>query len=105
MTTEEAIIRLNSLVNSITYTNMLLSWAYILSEDVTAIKMAIKALSEQGQLKQKLGKWVDDGDPLSWVCSECGYRVARYNDTPYCPNCGVKMINLRGEQNDEQRSD
>lgn len=57
-------------------------------------------MCEQAQPKQKLGKWVDDGDPLSWVCSECGYRVARYNNTPYCPNCGVKMINARGEQDE-----
>ena len=43
------------------------------------------------QPKQNLGKWVDDGDPLNWVCSECGYRVAKYNNTPYCPNCGKYM--------------
>lgn len=49
------------------------------------------------QQKQKLGKWVDDGDPLTWACSECGYRVARYNNTPYCPRCGV---NTRGEQDE-----
>jgi hypothetical protein len=53
------------------------------------------------QSEQKLGKWVDDGDPLSWVCSECGYRVARYNNTPHCPNCGVKMINASGEQDEK----
>lgn len=49
------------------------------------------------QPKQKPEKWVDDGDPLTWVCSECGYRVVRYNNTPYCPNCGADM---RGEQDE-----
>lgn len=58
-------------------------------------------MCEQAQPEQKLGKWVDDGDPLNWVCSECGYRVFRYNNTPYCPNCGADM---RGEQDDEQAS-
>lgn len=43
------------------------------------------------QPEQKLGKWIDDGDSLTWVCSECGYRVARYNNTPYCHNCGADM--------------
>lgn len=36
----------------------------------------------------KRGKWVDDGDPLTLICDQCGYRVARYNNTNFCPNCG-----------------
>lgn len=36
----------------------------------------------------KMGKWVDDGDPLMITCENCGYGVARYNNTPFCPNCG-----------------
>ena len=51
MTTEEAITRLNSLLDSVTYTNILSSWTNILSEDIVAIKMAIKALSEQEEQK------------------------------------------------------
>ena len=39
----------------------------------------------------KTGKWVDDGDPLMLKCSNCGYGVMRYNNTPFCPNCGAKM--------------
>ena len=48
---------------------------------------------ERGKItsSSKFGKWIDDGDPLTWICSECGYRVARYNNTPYCPNCKVNM--------------
>lgn len=37
------------------------------------------------------GKWVDDGDPLTLICDQCGYRVARYNNTNFCPNCGADM--------------
>lgn len=39
----------------------------------------------------KTGKWVDDGDPLMFTCGNCGYGVMRYNNTPFCPNCGAKM--------------
>ena len=38
----------------------------------------------------KHGYWADT-DPLEWACSVCGYRVKRWNSTPYCPNCGAKM--------------
>ena len=58
MTTEEAITRLNSLLDSITNVyiffskkNMFSSRTNILSEDTIAIKMAIKALSEQEEQK------------------------------------------------------
>lgn len=37
------------------------------------------------------GKWIDEGDPLTLRCSKCDYRVARYNNTNYCPNCGADM--------------
>lgn len=39
----------------------------------------------------KKGHWVDDGDPSEWVCSECGYRVERHNNTPFCHHCGADM--------------
>ena len=39
----------------------------------------------------KKGKWVDDGDPLMLTCGNCGYGVMRYNNTPFCPNCGTDM--------------
>ena len=40
----------------------------------------------------KHGRWIyEDSDPVTMPCSECGYRVYRYNNTHYCPNCGSKM--------------
>lgn len=38
----------------------------------------------------KMGKWIDNGDPLTITCGKCGYDVARYNNTPFCPNCGER---------------
>ena len=35
--------------------------------------------------EQKLGHWIDDH------CSECGYGVLPWNNTPFCPRCGAKM--------------
>ena len=38
------------------------------------------------------GRWIyENDDPLKIPCSICGYQVFRYNNTPYCPNCGAKM--------------
>lgn len=38
------------------------------------------------------GRWVyEHGDPVMMPCSVCGYRVFRYNNTRYCPNCGARM--------------
>ena len=45
----------------------------------------------------KRGKWVDDGDPLMLTCGNCGYGVMRYNNTPFCPNCGAKMEDSEDE--------
>ena len=36
------------------------------------------------------GKWIDV-NPIKWECSECGDLVYRYNNSPFCPNCGAKM--------------
>lgn len=43
------------------------------------------------QPERKRGRWIDDGDPFMWECGCCGYRVKRYNNTRYCPNCGADM--------------
>lgn len=44
------------------------------------------------------GRWVyEHGDPVMMPCSVCGYRVFRYNNTRYCPNCGARMD---GDDND-----
>lgn len=53
-----------------------------------AMECAIKAL---GEPERKMGKWVDDGDPLMITCGNCGYGVKRYNNTPFCPHCGARM--------------
>lgn len=41
-------------------------------------------------LSPKQGRWIDT-DPAAWECSVCHYKVARYNNTSYCPACGAKM--------------
>ena len=38
----------------------------------------------------KHGEWIDI-NIAEWQCSECNYRVERWNNTPYCPGCGTKM--------------
>lgn len=45
------------------------------------------------------GRWVyEHSDPIMLLCSVCGYRVFRYNNTRYCPNCGARMD---GDNDDE----
>lgn len=40
----------------------------------------------------KYGRWLyEDFDPVMMPCSKCRYRVYRYNNTPYCPQCSAKM--------------
>ena len=51
---------------------------------------AIKAIEQLPPAEPKTGKWVDDGDPLMLTCENCGYGVMRYNNTPFCQNCGEK---------------
>lgn len=43
------------------------------------------------------GEWIDDS-PTSWKCSCCGYGVNRWNNTPFCPNCGIKVQHTEKEQ-------
>ena len=38
----------------------------------------------------KHGHWIDL-NITEWQCSECKYRVERWNNTPHCPDCGTKM--------------
>ena len=48
-------------------------------------------------------RWLyEHGDPAMLPCSACGYKVYRYNNTPYCPHCGAKMD---GERRDEDGKD
>ena len=46
---------------------------------------------QRTETERKKGKWIND------QCSNCGYSVNPWNNTPYCPSCGAYM---RGEQND-----
>lgn len=52
---------------------------------------AYKLISALPSAEPKTGEWIDEGDPLTLRCSKCDYRVARYNNTNYCPNCGSRM--------------
>lgn len=47
-----------------------------------------------------MSEWVDEGDPLMLTCGNCGYKVMRYNNTNFCPECGVRMKPRKG--NDER---
>lgn len=53
----------------------------------------IKILKDlpSAQPERKKGKWISDGDPATWVCNNCNYRVMGYNNTNFCPNCGCEM--------------
>ena len=50
---------------------------------VDAMEKIIRLPSAQPE--PKFGHWVDDH------CSECGYEVLPWNNTPFCPNCGIRM--------------
>lgn len=56
--------------------------------------IGIKPIFEE---KRKQGRWIDTGRTLRWECSNCGRRDNHiYN---YCPDCGVRMRNNKGEWN------
>ena len=55
------------------------------------LEMAYEVIEGLASAEPKRGKWVDDGDPLMLTCGNCGYAVMRYNNTPFCPNCGADM--------------
>ena len=48
-------------------------------------------LDEKEVARVRHGKWIGD-DPAEWECSLCHYKVARWNNTSYCPCCGAKML-------------
>ena len=62
---------------------------------VSAMADAIILLAPTFVEEPKVGKWVAKDimirsiDALNYICSECG---ADGKCTPYCPNCGAKMI-------------
>ena len=57
------------------------------------LDMIMELPSAQPEWKErKSGEWIDEGDPLTLRCNKCGYRVARYNNTNFCPNCGDRKL-------------
>ena len=66
----------------------LMAWSYMPEWRDEKI---LEAIAELPSAEPKRGKWVDDGDPLMLTCGNCGYAVMRYNNTPFCPNCGADM--------------
>ena len=66
-----------------------------LGEDALSYAIKMVELEPSADVRENVsGEWIDERDPLTLKCSECGYRVMRYNNTNFCPNCGADM---RGE--------
>lgn len=64
-------------------------------EQVDALEMAIEALENQ-----KTGHWIEREieDTMRWKeCSECHSEYPNMSGLKYCPNCGAKMEELKGE--------
>lgn len=65
--------------------------------------VAIEQLKELGYglgEKPKMGYWIE-GDMTRWKCSNCGYGVLDWNNTPYCPNCGAMMVDSQESEDKE----
>ena len=84
--------------------------AELVAETIGAFADRIKALPSA---QPKRGLWIDDGSELGCQCSQCGKTLDEYincgteymtlTEIPkFCPNCCADM---RGEQDDKQRSD
>ena len=84
--------------------------AELVAATIGAFADRIKALPSA---QPKRGLWIDDGSELGCQCSQCGKTLDEYincgteymtlTEIPkFCPNCGADM---RGEQDDKQRSD
>lgn len=58
---------------------------------IEAFVYSLKDLPDADVEPVKYGKWLDS-DPAEWECSRCSYEVDRWNNTPYCPCCGAKML-------------
>ena len=42
------------------------------------------------------GRWnYEYDDPIMMPCSECNYKVYRYNNTSFCPNCSADMREVK----------
>lgn len=71
----------------------------------------VKLEKENDELRQQIpkrGRWIkvhpiqnnDDGD---YMCSECRWGGLVYNPTNYCPNCGVKMVELQESEDNNEK--
>ena len=54
------------------------------------VKVELRHTPTADVVEVKHGEWIDL-NITEWQCSECNYRVERWNNTPYCPHCGAKM--------------
>lgn len=61
---------------------------HALQEDELKLCESFKNKADVVEVKH--GEWIDL-NITEWQCSECNYRVERWNNTPYCPKCGAKM--------------
>lgn len=105
---EDAIEEINKIYNRIELirerypTSLLNEYAICLAEEWDVIE-ALKSLSSITELKQKNGQWIEhewaeeyDGRLISnYECSEC--KSWEQERTNYCPNCGAKMMEEKGE--------
>ena len=58
---------------------------------IKAKEMAIQALEDQ-----KVGRWIaTENEEIKidgFYCSECDLPMETEEKTPYCPNCGARMV-------------
>ena len=54
------------------------------------LRYALTIIDKAQTVESSQGEWLDN-DTTSWECSCCGYGVNRWNNTPFCPNCGANM--------------
>ena len=72
----------------------------ILNDYMNGWNTCLKSILQQPTadvVEVRHGEWIDL-NTIEWQCSECNYRVMRWNNTPYCPRCGAKM-DKREEEN------
>ena len=62
----------------------------MMEESIDALKTNIEQIPAADVVEVVHGEWKDLSS-AGWQCSECNYKVERWNNTPYCPNCGTKM--------------
>ena len=81
MTKEEAIFTLSDIRSEYN------CFSHIEGGRYHALSMGIEALKER-----KHGKWIPNG-MFEYKCSACGELNTFRTKTPYCFNCGSRMVN------------